>query len=69
MKTNLSQQFYSKGLPKILLLGIPMDPIFNFLERADRELSEIGSIGMPSKILVGPLEKLCCDRVVFTSEF
>ena len=30
---------FPKGHAKILL-GTPMDPILNFLERADRELSE-----------------------------
>ena len=38
-KTTLSQQIFPKGLAKVLL-AIPMDPILNFLERADRELSE-----------------------------
>ena len=31
--------FFPSGLAKILL-GVPMDPILNFLERADKELSE-----------------------------
>ena len=39
MKTTPSQQIFTKGLTKILL-GILMDPTLNFLERADRELSE-----------------------------
>ena len=39
MKTTPSQQIFPKVLSKILL-GIPVDPILNFLERADRELSK-----------------------------
>ena len=39
MKTTLSPQIFPKGLAKILL-GIPMDPILKFLQRADRQLSE-----------------------------
>ena len=39
MKTTPSQQIFPEGLVKISL-GIPMDPILNFLERADRELLE-----------------------------
>ena len=37
MQTTLSRQIFPEGLTKILL-GVPMDPILIFLERADREL-------------------------------
>ena len=37
VKTTLSREIFPKGLAKILL-GIPMDPILNFSEGADREL-------------------------------
>ena len=35
MKSAPSRQILPEGLAKVLL-GIPMDPILNFLERADR---------------------------------
>ena len=39
VKTAPWQQVFPEGLAKILL-GIPVDPVLNFLERADREPSE-----------------------------
>ena len=39
VKTTPEQQIFPEGLTKILL-GVPMNPIFNFFERADIELSE-----------------------------
>ena len=39
MKTTLLRQIFPKMLAKILL-GVPMDPTLNVLERADGELSE-----------------------------
>ena len=39
VKTTPLQQIFSKGLTKILL-GRPIDPILNFLQRANRELSQ-----------------------------
>ena len=40
VKTTLSRLIFPQGLAKILL-GIPMDLVLNFLQRADRELSEM----------------------------
>ena len=39
VKTTLLRQTFPEGLSNILL-GIPKDPIFTFLDRVDRKLSE-----------------------------
>ena len=39
VKTTPSRQIFPEGINKIWL-GIPMDPILNVMDRADRELSE-----------------------------